>query len=403
MAAMFSTPTSTKGGANGNLLEIKAGKLSMQGGSKPGYKKCVPEKTKGLIFIKQSNDGLTHFCWKNLENGAVVDDLIIFPGDTDFMRVRECTDGKVFLLKFKTSTDRRLFWIQDGTPDIEKDLCEKVNDILNKQPHQRSAAGRNTHERFAGPNAFSSFTGSGSKGARLPASLNRDDIASFGGLDQGQLMQLLSLMGPGNDDSFGASQEGADGGPDGAEVDASSSSVLADAAGHSTPKAGPADYDKMRQLVAGMASAGPRADGCDLTDVLRGQEVKQVLEQNSEQFVANSILVDDVPEAEASSKQEVVDTPSQPTFQQAVGVFNYAFASGQIGPVLQQFGLPDDVVQAASSGDILKFATTLTDKEAPKKEGASTSDDTMDTQSEETREPEPKRGKTDDGDDMELD
>ena len=98
----------------------------------------VAEREKGLVYVKQSSDQLIHFCWKNRETGGLVDvsftkyflltwfqDLIVFPGDTEFNEVLGCPNGQVFMLKFKSSDDRRLFWAQDAT--IDKDLVQKVN------------------------------------------------------------------------------------------------------------------------------------------------------------------------------------------------------------------------------------------------------------------------------------
>ena len=39
-------------------------------------------------------------------------DLIIFPDDIEFKHVKACTTGRVFVLKFKSSTRKFFFWMQ---------------------------------------------------------------------------------------------------------------------------------------------------------------------------------------------------------------------------------------------------------------------------------------------------
>lgn len=50
-----------------NLVEFKAGKMSMKG------KMVYPDKRKGLLYIHQSDDSLIHFCWKDRTSGIVED------------------------------------------------------------------------------------------------------------------------------------------------------------------------------------------------------------------------------------------------------------------------------------------------------------------------------------------
>lgn len=90
-----------------------------------------PDTRKGTVYIYKSEDGLTHFCWKDRTSGELVDDLIIFPDDADFSRVSQCTTGRVYLMKFRSSSRRFFCWMQDANDEKDKVNCKKVNELLN--------------------------------------------------------------------------------------------------------------------------------------------------------------------------------------------------------------------------------------------------------------------------------
>lgn len=102
-----------------------------------------PDKRKGLLYIYQSEDSLMHFCWQDRHTGilsctslhlsyfitdviigVVEDDLIIFPDDCEYVRVPQCTTGRVYVLKFKSSNRKLFFWMQVNIFDIEKHIAK---------------------------------------------------------------------------------------------------------------------------------------------------------------------------------------------------------------------------------------------------------------------------------------
>lgn len=52
---------------NKNLVEFKAGKMTMKG------KMVHPDKRKGLLYVYQSEESLMHFCWKDRQTGTIED------------------------------------------------------------------------------------------------------------------------------------------------------------------------------------------------------------------------------------------------------------------------------------------------------------------------------------------
>jgi len=96
------------GAAKSSLVEFRAGKMTLGGDNM-----VTPDKRKGLVIVDQTDDQLMHFKWKDRASGNVEDDLIIFPDDIEFKKVPQCTTGRVFLLKFKSS-NRKMVGIAPG-------------------------------------------------------------------------------------------------------------------------------------------------------------------------------------------------------------------------------------------------------------------------------------------------
>ena len=68
-------------------------------------------------------------------------DLIIFPDDIEYKRVKQCTTGRVFILKFKSSTRKFFFWKQEPKTDKDDEYITKVNNLLNNPPTPGSGGG----------------------------------------------------------------------------------------------------------------------------------------------------------------------------------------------------------------------------------------------------------------------
>ncbi|XP_025089736.1 proteasomal ubiquitin receptor ADRM1-like isoform X2 [Pomacea canaliculata] len=387
-----------------NLVEFRAGKMYMKG------KMVHPDKRKGLVYVYQSEDSLMHFCWKDRSSGNAEEDLIIFPDDVEFKHVSQCTTGRVYVLKFKSSLRKFFFWMQEPKTDKDSEYCKKVNDFLNNPPTPGSSRGGGLTSEMSG--------------------LADSDLQSMlGGMSQQQLMQLLGGMGmgtPGNMSSLMGRPASAQSTMSEPPLRVSSASgsrssgettptpprpmtaaaLINPAAGSSAVSSAPAPgttaaVPSVPATTPGAQAAGGTASGVtrqqiqlsDLQNILSSmnvpaEEPKEIVDLakalNPEAMLpilanpeVQQRLIPYLPEGESLPKteEELRNTVSSPQFQQALTSFSAALQSGQIGPLINQFGLGEDVATAAAQGDLEAFVKAM--QEAMKKKDEEKDEDRM--------------------------
>jgi len=393
MAILFGNAASRN--QSKNLLEFKAGKMSLKGNM------VHPDKRKGLIYVHQTDDSLMHFCWKDRTSGAVEDDLIIFPDDVEYKRVAQCTTGRVYVLKFKSTNRKCFFWMQEPKTEKDDEYCQKVNEYLNNPP----APGSN---RSGGSTP-------GALGADLAADGDLQNL--FSAMNQQQFMQLLGGMGGVGgmanlssllgSHGLGGSQFGGSSSQRSlrrsALASASSTAVTTTAAATTTsstttttpssapstaaattPSAATTTPAAVVQSAAPTPSTGSsQIQLSDLQNILSGisvqpgtenqtsqqsavdlstamtSEALQPILSNPEFMQSLQAFLPNTGEASSTSSEQLRSTVQSPQFQQAVSMFSAALQSGQLGPLMQQFGLGEDVASAASQGDLEAFVNAL--------------------------------------------
>ncbi|KAJ5561858.1 26S proteasome complex ubiquitin receptor subunit Rpn13 [Penicillium sp. DV-2018c] len=97
------------------LITFKAGICDLDTSVSPPAVK--PKPTPGYLYL-YSEDDLIHFCWRS-RNASLDEpelDLVMIPSDGSFTPYRpsggNATNGRIFVLKFSSSSQRYLFWMQ---------------------------------------------------------------------------------------------------------------------------------------------------------------------------------------------------------------------------------------------------------------------------------------------------
>uniref|UniRef100_A0A673XU92 ADRM1 26S proteasome ubiquitin receptor n=1 Tax=Salmo trutta TaxID=8032 RepID=A0A673XU92_SALTR len=371
--ALFpSLVSGSRGSSSKFLVEFRAGKMTMKGST------VTPDKRKGQVYVQQTDDSLIHFCWKDRTSGNVDDDLIIFPDDCEFKRVNQCTTGRVFVLKFKAGSKRLFFWMQEPKTEKDEEYCRKVNEYLNNPPM---------------PGALGS---GGNSGHELSALGGEGGLQSLlGNMSHNQLMQLIGPTGLGGLDGLfyiyyklvslflfplspsqspavtptstsAATRLGSSQVPT-TPITPSATSVASPMASPTIPVAPsiaagaasptqPIQLSDLQSILATM-NVPAAGQGVDLASVVTPEIMAPIL-ANAE---VQERLLPFLPSGESlpQSTDELHNTLTSPQFQQAMSLFSSALASGQLGPLMNQFGLPTEAVDAANKGDVEAFAKAM--------------------------------------------
>ncbi|XP_040494495.1 proteasomal ubiquitin receptor ADRM1 isoform X3 [Ursus maritimus] len=353
----------SRGSSNKYLVEFRAGKMSLKGTT------VTPDKRKGLVYIQQTDDSLIHFCWKDRTSGNVEDDLIIFPDDCEFKRVPQCPSGRVYVLKFKAGSKRLFFWMQEPKTDQDEEHCRKVNEYLNNPPMPGAlgASGSGGHELSAlgGEGGLQSLLGNMSH-SQLMQLIGPAGLGGLGGLGALTGPGLASLLGSGGPPASSSSSR-VHGRSIAALALPSSRSQSAAVTPSSTTSSTRATPAPSAPAAASVTSPSPAPSSVDLASVLTPEIMAPILANADVQ----ERLLPYLPSGESlpQTAEEIQNTLTSPQFQQALGMFSAALASGQLGPLMCQFGLPAEAVEAANKGDVEAFAKAMQNSARPEQEG----------------------------------
>jgi len=356
-----------------NLVELKAGKMNLQGNL------VKPDKRKGLIYVFQSDDTLMHFAWKDRQTGVVEDDLIIFPDDFEYKKITKCTTGRVFLMKLKSCNKKQFFWMQETDAEKDEAAWKKINDAFNNPGGVTSSAG--SRSESARSNAVSGLASAlgGDFG-----NLSSSEIQSIFYNDQ-QMQQLLGLSGWGSSNSptsnrsasssnqTSRTQSTAESRAQSAQPSATAAATPASTITATAAKTGLPSADELKALASRVSE-----ETFDLSDAVTLDVMTPILVNKEVQDKLISFL----PEGDVLPKneEELKKTFGTQQFKRAMNSFCEAVQSGQLGPLLHQFNLPNEVSAAASQGNLMEFAKAL-ENHMKSKKGEKQQDQSMDDDS----------------------
>ncbi|GAA5800643.1 hypothetical protein HPULCUR_006079 [Helicostylum pulchrum] len=327
MSLFPTAPTET------HLVEFNAGKCIVEDSW------IKPDTRKGKLYMDQGDDQLLHLYWKERKNNSTPeDDMIIFSEEAEFSKVEECTTGRVYVLKFKTSNETHFYWMQNKNEDNDHALVERVNELISDPETNMN---------------ISSELDESASHDELMRLLN-DAESQDPNLTPENLLQFLNSMNNNMDTQDDEDDDAFEVNTPPATRTSAPAPVAAAAAtpATTTPAVAPAapavpvaetpngqqqsneQLDQLRQILANIQPA-EGSKPISLSEVLTSQSLTPLL--NDPEMCAS--LFPFLPEGSERSAEEVRQVVRSPQFSQALQSLSAALATGQLGPLLSQLGL----------------------------------------------------------------
>ncbi|KAG2171510.1 hypothetical protein INT43_008236 [Umbelopsis isabellina] len=330
--SLFPTPQRPK-----HLVEFNAGKCYRDGNM------LKPDVRKGVIYMDQTDDQLMHFFWKDRKANIVEDDLIIFPEEAEMVRVPECETGRVYLLKFKSSSQKLFFWMQNKDDDKDAEHVERVNKLISDpssaiaEQQSRSGSGSGDEE----DSAADVLSLLGSSGQEL-------------GLTQEQIYQFLQSAG-----GVGSVTLSSDG-------DDHATVTITARENSDEPVLDSELLRALKEVVNEKSVSDDTPITSDLGEVLSSDEIGAIL---NDQEISEAVFPT-IPYVKDRSPEQVNDLVQEDTFRTSLRKLEAAYRAEELEPFAE-------ALKVEPSGGLVDFLKAL-QKQAKSREDDSEISEAMD-------------------------
>ncbi|KAJ2879206.1 hypothetical protein FB639_003150 [Coemansia asiatica] len=338
----------------GALVEFKAGRLFRDGETNW----VRPDTRKGLCYIKRNEDGMPVFFWRDRSTNTTEEELIVVPGDVVLEKVQQ-SSGRVYVLKFKSSSKRDFFWMQEEDAERDRELIKKANTVLN-------IGSESDDDDDMDDDEDDEEDLEQEEGQRMPAALARRNSREAEVLSHHREQSALARESPGLQTSLASAQVG---GVPGGNMRRSSRQPGDDVTPTSGSIMDSERLDNLRRLISGInvpdEYSQETGSALHLGDVLTVDNLSAVLADQRLRTALFPTLPGGVPHDRESLEQVV----RSPQFQQALASLSYVLETGQMAPLVSQLGLGPEA--STSVAAFLRAVQKQVEKEKDQDQGDS--------------------------------